>query len=133
MTGFVLAPEAVQRFAGSLLHFIWQGAAIAFLTSACLRLFWRRSGEVRYAISVGALIAMLLSPVLTFIFYKEAGALALQLLQLTGKTLTDVASGTSMRQAAVTFAWTQWILAAWSIGVFVFTARLVAGWQVSRR
>ena len=133
MTGYALAPETIQRFAGSLLHFIWQGAAIALVASICLRLLQRRSAEVRYAVSVAALISMLAAPVLTFIFYRETGALALQLLQLTGKTLTDAASVASTAQAAATAAWTQWILAAWSIGVFGFTARLVAGWRVSRR
>ena len=133
MTGYGLTPETIQRFSGSLLHFIWQGAAIALATSICLRLLHRRSAELRYGVSVGALIAMLAAPVLTFIFYAETGALALKLLQLTGKTLADAVPAASRSQTVTTAAWTQWILLTWSIGVFAFSARLVAGWRLSHR
>lgn len=133
MTEQFLTPETIQRFAGSLLHFLWQGAAIAVAASIGLRLLHRRSAELRYAVSVGAMILMLAAPIATFIFYKETGALALQLLQLTGKTLADATPSASFTQAAATAAWTRWILLTWCIGVFVFTARLVTGWRLSHR
>jgi beta-lactamase regulating signal transducer with metallopeptidase domain len=133
MTGYGLSPETIQRFSGSLLHFIWQGAAIALAASICLRLLHRRSAELRYGVAVAALVLMLVAPVVTFIFYAETGAAALKLLQLTGKTLTDTAPMASVSQAAATAAWTQWILISWSIGVFAFTARLVAGWRMSHQ
>ena len=37
----LIAPEVIQRFAGSLLHFIWQGAVIAMITAAGLRMLRR--------------------------------------------------------------------------------------------
>jgi beta-lactamase regulating signal transducer with metallopeptidase domain len=133
MTGYGLTPETIQRFSGSLLHFIWQGAAIALGASICLRLLHRRSAELRYAFAVAALALMFAAPVVTFVFYAETGAAALRLLQLTGKTLADAAPRASAAQAATTAAWTQWILMSWSVGVFAFTARLVAGWRLSHR
>lgn len=133
MTGYGLTPETIQRFSGSLLHFIWQGAVIALAASICLRLLHRRSAELRYAVAVGAMVLMLAAPIVTFIFYAETGAVALKLLQLTGKTLTDSAPRTAVSQAATTAAWTRWILMSWSIGVLAFTARLVAGWRLSHQ
>jgi hypothetical protein len=47
MIGFRLSPEIAQRFAGSLLHFIWQGAVVAFLLALALKLLSRRSAEIR--------------------------------------------------------------------------------------
>ena len=133
MTGYGLTPETIQRFSGSLLHFIWQGAAIALAASTCLRLLHRRSAESRYAVAVGAMVLMLAAPIVTFVFYAETGAVALKLLQLTGKTLADAAPRVSVAQAATTAAWTRWILLSWSVGVFAFTTRLVAGWRLSHQ
>ena len=55
MNANLIAPEVIQRFAGSLLHFIWQGAAIAIIAAAGLRLLRHRSTESRYAFAIGAL------------------------------------------------------------------------------
>ena len=46
----------------TLLHFVWQGAAIAAATGALLRLMERRSPNTRYAIACAGLIAMLAAP-----------------------------------------------------------------------
>jgi beta-lactamase regulating signal transducer with metallopeptidase domain len=133
MTDFILTPEIARRLAGSLLHFIWQGAAIAAVASIALRLSNRRSAEVRYVLSVAALVLMIAAPTLTFLFYQETGSLALRVIQLAGKAMRDTSQSAATSQVAVTAAWTGWILATWSVGVFAFTARLVAGWRLSRR
>lgn len=52
MTPHWLAPEIVQRFAGSLLHFLWQGAAVGLAAAICLRLLARRSAELRHIVAV---------------------------------------------------------------------------------
>ena len=58
MNANLIAPEVIQRFAGSLLHFIWQGAAIALMTAAGLRMLRHRSAETRYAFAIGSLTCM---------------------------------------------------------------------------
>jgi beta-lactamase regulating signal transducer with metallopeptidase domain len=131
MTGYWIPPEMMQRLAGSLLHFVWQGAMIALLTAVALRFLARRSADARYVVSVFALLLMLLAPIATFIFYAQAGALTLQLLRILGGVVATATTQTI--QTPDTLAWTQWIVAAWFSGVFVFSFRLVAGWRLSRR
>jgi hypothetical protein len=52
----------LERLAGSLLHFFWQGAAIAILAALALKLLERRPAEWRYAAASAALLAMLAAP-----------------------------------------------------------------------
>lgn len=73
MTNMWINPAVLERLAGSLLHFVWQGAAIAVVTAVALRMLRRRSAEFRYATASVALAAMLAVPFVTFVFYAEAG------------------------------------------------------------
>ena len=49
----------------TLLHFVWQGALVALLLAGVLYLLRRRTAQVRYAVSCGALVLLLVLPVLT--------------------------------------------------------------------
>jgi beta-lactamase regulating signal transducer with metallopeptidase domain len=120
----------LERLAGSLLHFVWQGAAIAIVTAIALRLLRRRSAEWRYAVALGALAAMLVAPFLTFTFYAETGALTLRLLRELNGAARIASAEASPGDVAL---WTQRIVAVWIVGVVVFLARLVGGWLLSRR
>src|SRR5688500_20411046 len=48
-----------------LVHFVWQGLAIAIAAACALRLCRHHSASVRYAIACGAMTAMLLAAVIT--------------------------------------------------------------------
>ena len=56
----------------SLLHFLWQGAAIAALAAAAMSLF--RESTTRYLIGVGALALMFMSFGVTFALLSETPA-----------------------------------------------------------
>ena len=134
MNRYGISPEIAQRLAGSLLHFIWQGALVAFLTAVCLKLFSRRSAELRYVVSSAAMALMLAAPVLTFAFYGQTGAIALRLLQMSRTTRAGFSASAPFAAGSdATAAWAEWILLAWCAGVFIFLARLVTGWYLSRR
>jgi hypothetical protein len=62
---FAFDPAFIQRVAGALLHFIWQGAAIAMIAAICLRMMSRRSAEARYLVSSFGLAGMLAAPVVS--------------------------------------------------------------------
>ena len=49
----------------ALMHFVWQGGAVAVLAAAALRLTSRRSANVRYVIGCVALALMLAAPAVT--------------------------------------------------------------------
>ena len=55
----------LQNAGWALIHFVWQGAAIALVAAVALRLTERRSANVRYVIGCVALAAMLAAPAVT--------------------------------------------------------------------
>ena len=96
-----ITPELAQRFAGSLLHFIWQGALIAMLAAIALRMLANRSAETRYAVCTAAFLWMLAAPLLTFIYYTQTGKLTLTLLQYINTRLTASAGSASRPGACI--------------------------------
>ncbi len=61
-----LSNPAWQRLALTLLHFLWQGAIVAAVAVAVVRLLRLRSGPPRYAAYLIALVAIAACPVVTF-------------------------------------------------------------------
>ena len=130
MTFTLLLSQLAQRFAGTLLQFIWQGAVIALVTAMVLRMMRRHSAESRYAVGIAGLALMLVAPVMTFAFYEQAGAVALMLLQASSLMPGSVVATVLPSDAR---AWTEGILLAWCTGVCVLLARLATGWYLSHR
>ena len=64
-----LSPAVMHSLGWTLLHFLWQGTAIAAMAAAAMSL--SRVASVRYAIGVGALSLMLAVPVATFFFLGQ--------------------------------------------------------------
>jgi murein DD-endopeptidase MepM/ murein hydrolase activator NlpD/beta-lactamase regulating signal transducer with metallopeptidase domain len=58
----------VQTIGLALLHFLWQGAAVALLLAIALATLDRRDAKGRYGAACGALVLMALAPVVTFAF-----------------------------------------------------------------
>src|SRR5204862_1874464 len=65
--------NALLQIAGwTLIHFIWQGAAIGVVAAAILRATSRRSANVRYVIACAGLLAMLAAPPATVWLLRPA-------------------------------------------------------------
>ena len=64
-----VSPSAMQSLGWALLHFLWQGTALAALAAAAMAVCRRAS--TRYLVGVGALALMLFAPVATFFFYSQ--------------------------------------------------------------
>ena len=64
-----LSPVSLRLLALALLHFLWQGAALAAL--AFLLMETCRGVAARYAVGVGALVLMLAAPLGTFLFLER--------------------------------------------------------------
>src|SRR2546429_7460555 len=64
-----ISPELLRTLGWTLLHFLWQGAGLAALfavtTAVC------RSAPTRYALAGGALVLMMVSPVITFTWLRR--------------------------------------------------------------
>jgi beta-lactamase regulating signal transducer with metallopeptidase domain len=64
-----ISPETLRLLALSLLHFLWQGAALAALAYVLMALC--RSASARYAAGVGTLVLMMIAPVATFLVIRS--------------------------------------------------------------
>jgi beta-lactamase regulating signal transducer with metallopeptidase domain len=123
----------VDTIALSLLHFLWQGAAIAALAGA-LMLVLRRPAT-RYLVGIGALGLMLVS-FGTTVYLLSSGDSAGELLSarapaaaLASPKVADVTSLSMLwtSQAANSSDAFVWMARAWFAGVVVFALRIVFG------
>lgn len=73
MNGFheFLNHPLVTQWGAVLLHFVWQGAALALLAWVALSLCQRKSAQLRYLLATGCLFLMLLCPVITWLSLDE--------------------------------------------------------------
>ena len=68
----LLSTDLIQRVGWSLVHFLWQGVAIAGLLWLVLRGLARRGPRVRYAVACLTLVLMAAAPVATFFVVPPA-------------------------------------------------------------
>ena len=61
----ILSQEIVQRLGWTLLHFIWQAAAVALILTILLRVLRKCTANLRYIIACLALVLIILLPVIT--------------------------------------------------------------------
>ena len=124
-----ISPATMQSLGWALVHFLWQGAALAALAASAMALF--RRPATRYRIGVGALALMLLAPIATFLFYSEQRASSSELVKSVPPLAT--ASGNSAGSRA-TQPWQApsltafpWLVQVWLFGVALFSLRSAGG------
>jgi hypothetical protein len=122
-----------ERLAWTLAHFIWQGALIAGIAASVLRHLRRETAQVRYAVSVTALMAMLAAPIATFVFYSSAGIAFQRLIRFAIYKLDPSVVLKLSFRSTNTSAWMQWLIAIWLVGVAISAVRWTLGWQATRR
>jgi beta-lactamase regulating signal transducer with metallopeptidase domain len=138
MTGLTnwLSPEMMHSLGWTLLHFLWQGTAIAALAAVLMSVCRRASA--RYVLAVGALALMLIAPVATFFL----------LIPCAGAGPANSSSIVDTRPAAtgnVVFAASAashvspsldalpWLVEAWLFGVAFFSLRSAGGFLLLER
>jgi len=138
------SPSAMQSLGWALLHFLWQGTALAALAGAAMALCRRAS--TRYLLGVGALLLMLLAPLATFFFYSQqhssvADAAKSSPLAAAWTTARDrdAASGSAQRSSFARSAISPsldalpWLVEAWLLGVAFFSLRSAGGFLLLER
>jgi beta-lactamase regulating signal transducer with metallopeptidase domain len=139
-----LSPSIMQSLGWALLHFFWQGTALAALAAATMALCRRPSS--RYLISVSVLVLMLASPVATFFLYSQSyshghsgvadTAKSSPLAAVTGPSVSvgAVASGsTELSSIALSLDALPWLVEAWLLGVAFFSLRSAGGFILVER
>ena len=62
----MMSSPACMRLVVTLLHFLWQGLAIALVAMVAAKAFGRRSSRIRYSVHVAALFAMVVAVAVTY-------------------------------------------------------------------
>src|SRR5260370_26676133 len=130
-----ISPEVLRTLGWTLLHFLWQGAGVAALfTAACAVC---RSAAARYALAVGALVLMMVSPVVTFSWLRSQTNPAVR----TGAGGAATWAGTSTQNATALSGSRPpvaesraehpmamlWLVEAWFLGVLLLSLRTAGG------
>jgi beta-lactamase regulating signal transducer with metallopeptidase domain len=137
MTNFAhwISPEMMRTLGWTLLHFIWQGAAVAALFAVAMAAC--RSASARYAWAVGALALMMASPVVTFVWLPREGIPAVR----SGAPGSFAWVGSGARHAGVRAVSGAppaaslgaqpvamlWLVELWFLGVLILSLRTAGG------
>src|SRR6266478_230006 len=131
------SPDVLRTLGLSLLHFLWQGAALAALATALIAA--ARQASTRYAIAVGALVLMVAAPVVTyFVLHQDQPAFSASK-QAAVPTIAYVVNLATHRAAANTQSrvlsgglLTSFV-GLWFIGVMLFSLRTAGGFFLIAR
>jgi beta-lactamase regulating signal transducer with metallopeptidase domain len=141
---------SIQALAGSLVHFLWQGAVLGLIAFALLRVP-RLRATTRYVIGISALLAMLASPIATFLYLNRSVSETSAVEPVEARVISSPSAATAesvdspaearsphvveapMPAMSRTSAGPFVILAIWLSGVVLLSLRLLGGWIVARR
>jgi TonB family protein len=133
----------VHALGWTLLHFLWQGTAVAAMLWCVLGLLGGRSSQVRYGTACLALALMVALPVATFAhiasveYRMRATTLGSGVVMDAGMVLLVGAEEPvppwPARIVAALDHSLPWLLLAWFAGVMVFVGRLNFGLMIARR
>jgi len=135
MTNFAhwISPEVMRMMGWTLLHFIWQGAALAALFAAVVAAC--RSAAARYAVAVATLVLMMAAPAITFTWLYRDSNPAVR----SGAKAVYPMAGTAPRHAAAPSGAPAaevrseqptgmlWLVELWFLGVLVLSLRTAGG------
>jgi len=131
---------SVQALATALLHFLWQGSLIALAAAVLMRV--TRAAAVRYAVGIGALVAMLAAPAVTMAVLLDSSSSAAPSVGAELAPTATVGSAalkpdtTQDASAFTTIDAGLWPAAgvfAWMAGMVILSVRLAGGWFIARR
>ena len=130
-----ISPELLQALGWTLLHFVWQGAALAALFAVANALCRRAS--TRYALAVITLVLMVAAPVITLaglmrqndpaVRYGAPWASATALKLVEGVSVATGPSGPRPVTVARQPAGILWCVELWFLGVVLLSLRTAGG------
>lgn len=125
----------------TLVHFLWQGAAVGALYALLRRRLRNKSPVTRYNLAVVTLIAMAVLPIVTFIHLSAAsssGSATLTLSNFTVLTAAELRPHTHIFASWLDTAQTwlkpvlSWAVLLWFLGVLAMSVRVGYGWRHTR-
>jgi beta-lactamase regulating signal transducer with metallopeptidase domain len=131
-----VSPSTMRSLGWALLHFLWQGAALAALAAVLMSLCRRAAG--RYAVGVGMLLLMLAAPVVTFLVLTPSGSARASdfpsiAQEEAGAASNLLAKMPSMSLSSPSIDHLPWLVEAWLVGVAFFSLRSAGAFLVLER
>jgi beta-lactamase regulating signal transducer with metallopeptidase domain len=131
-----LSPSAMHSLGWTLLHFLWQGTAVAALAAVLMTLCRRSSA--RYLVAVSALVFMLAAPVATFFFLRSSSVAAPVTSSVVETKPTSPNSVVARNSAGISrlspsLDALPWLVEAWLLGVAFFSLRSAGGFLLLER
>lgn len=131
-----LSPQLLHAIGWTLLHFFWQGAALAALFAALLTV--TRSANVRYALGIATLMLMIVAPVITFTWLSRVATpivdAAIPMIEsVRGAVVADQIVPASngfvhkLAEEASRHDMMLWLVQAWFVGVMLLALRTAGG------
>lgn len=132
----LLSPSVMRALGWALLHFLWQGTALAAIAGASLALCRRAS--TRYAIAISGLVLMLAAPGFTLLLYHTSSSSstainpvpfpsAAMLQKVAHAAISPRTTATSSQPSAAAIDALPWLAEAWLAGVAIFSLRIAGG------
>src|SRR6266702_3370050 len=134
----------IRALGWSLLHFVWQGAAVAALLASLNLLLRRASPQVRYLLASVALLLMLVLPAATFRVVRglerprgrtapaagPVGEWATSVMVASGPFVgaTDASSSHELRRRVEPLL--PGLVGLWGAGVLLLSLRALGGWAL---
>jgi beta-lactamase regulating signal transducer with metallopeptidase domain len=136
-----LSPGTMRALGWALLHFLWQGTALAALAAAAMALCHRTTA--RYAVGIATLALMLAAPLATLIYLQQSSPVAVA----ASKSNTPPVAWPIARHAAkesdsaepapvpssLSLDASPWLVEAWLLGVVFFSLRTGGGFLLVQR
>src|ERR1700688_3753016 len=132
-----ISPSAMHSQGWTLLHFLWQGTAVASLAAVLMPLCRRASA--RYALAVIALAVMLAAPVATFLFLLPSNpAVPVRSFPVADEQPTatsNIVAGTTAGFSRLSQSWDTLprLVEGWLLGVAFFSLRSAGGFLLLER
>jgi beta-lactamase regulating signal transducer with metallopeptidase domain len=131
LLSLVLHPLA-QTLGWTLIHFLWQGAALGLLAWLALLLMRGGSAKARYGLACAFLVLMVGAPVGTFLSIRaQPPALAGDLsvgVEPVASVAAPVPPPLAQRVKATLAPSLPWFLAGWATGVLLLSTRFLGSW-----
>ena len=152
--------NATHALGWALVHFLWQGAALAILLGVALALIRPTAARTRYTLSMVTLAAMFILPIATTLrLYDPVVSTATKTFVApepssdltaspsptprgaTVKSLPLIASATQPNSGSARFTLLRdrlepvlpWLVVVWVVGVLILSVRLAYGWMGAHR
>ncbi|HET6603090.1 MAG TPA: TonB family protein [Xanthomonadaceae bacterium] len=123
----------IAAVAGALLHFLWQGVAIAVAYAALCRLFGAQRPRVRVAAGYLALAAMAVAPLATVAYLLSGPSAPGAATMLPSLRVLATEPSMSAGGTALAIAYAPWLVGAWLAGVALVSLRGFRHWAFLRQ